>query len=192
MVELRHCTSHAHRCQERADEQSHGHLGSEPREDVRCSGACCMRSVAWLLLSFFAVEALGQDCAPLAMNRASARVEYDESASRTGHSTAIFFEPADTGALRARDEATGRVLWTFFPPELGQARTSGDLMTSIAVLRFDANADGVIDIARGDRVWLYFGLRRGGPWYYALDVTRRAPRVLWKAGSSQLDGLGEA
>jgi len=151
-----------------------------------------MRSVAWLLLSFVAVEALGQDCVPLAMQRASVRVEYDESSTGTGHSTAIFFEPADTGALRARDEATGRVLWTFFPPELGQARSSGDLMTSIAVLRFDANGDGVIDIARGDRVWLYFGLKRGGPWYYALDVTGRAPRVLWKAGSSQLDGLGEA
>ena len=100
--------------------------------------------------------------------------------------------PADTGALRAQDETTGRVLWTFFPPELGQARSSGDLMTSIEVLRFDANADGVIDTAGGDRVWLYFGLKRGGPWYYALDVTGRAPRVRWKAGSSQLDGLGEA
>jgi len=151
-----------------------------------------MRSVAWLLLCFVAVDALGQDCAPVAMKRASARVEYDQSASGTARSTAIFFEPADTGALRARDEATGRALWTFFPPELGQARGSGDLMTSIAVLRFDVNADGVIDTASGDRVWLYFGLKRGGPWYYALDVTGRAPRVLWKAGSSQLDGLGEA
>jgi type IV pilus assembly protein PilY1 len=151
-----------------------------------------VRSVAWLLLSVVAVEAPGQDRAPLAMAHASARVEYDDSASGTGRSTAIFFEPADTGALGARDEATGRELWTFFPPELGQARTSGDLMTQIAVLRFDANRDGVIDTARGDRVWLYFGLKRGGPWYYALDVTGRAPRVLWKAGSSQLEGLGEA
>jgi type IV pilus assembly protein PilY1 len=41
-------------------------------------------------------------------------------------------------------------------------------------------------------VWLYFGLKRGGPWYYALDVTGRTPRVLWKTGSSQLEGLGEA
>jgi type IV pilus assembly protein PilY1 len=151
-----------------------------------------VRSVAWLLLSFVAVEALAQNCAPVALKRASARVEYDQSASETGRSTAILFESADTGALRARDEATGRVLWTFFAPELGQARTSGNLMTSIAVLRFDANADGVIDIAGADRVWLYFGLKRGGPWYYALDVTGRAPRVLWKAGKSQLDGLGEA
>jgi type IV pilus assembly protein PilY1 len=151
-----------------------------------------MRFVAWLLLSFVALDALAQDCAPLAMKRASARVEYDQGAGGAGDSAVILFEPADTGALRARDEATGRVLWTFFPPELGQARSSGDLMTSISVLRFDANADGVVDTARGDRVWLYFGLKRGGPWYYALDVTGRVPRVLWKAGSSQLDGLGEA
>lgn len=151
-----------------------------------------MRSVAWLLLSLVAVEALGQNCAPVVLKRASARVEYDQSASETGRSATILFEPADAGALRALDEATGRVLWTFFAPELGQARTPGDLMTSISVLRFDANADGVIDVAGGDRVWLYFGLKRGGPWYYALDVTGRAPRVLWKAGSSQLEGLAEA
>lgn len=172
--------------------ESHGHLLSEPPEEVRCSGRCSVRAIAWLLLGFVAVDALGQDCVPVAMTRASARVEYDESASAKGRSTAILFESADTGALRARDEATGRVLWTFFAPELGQARTSGDLMTSIAVLRFDANGDGVIDIAGRDRVWLYFGLKRGGPWYYALDVTGRAPRVLWKAGGSQLQGLGEA
>jgi type IV pilus assembly protein PilY1 len=149
-------------------------------------------TVAWLLLSFVAVEALAQDSAPLVLNRASARVEYGQSASGTGRPAAILFEPASTGALRARDEATGRVLWTFFPPELGQARSSGDLMTSIAVLRFDANANGVIDPAGGDRVWLYFGLKRGGPWYYAIDATGRAPRVLWKADASQLEGLGEA
>jgi type IV pilus assembly protein PilY1 len=151
-----------------------------------------VRSVALLLFSFVAEQALGQDCASFAMQSTSTRVEYDQSASERGRSSAIVFEPADTGALRARDEATGRVLWTFFPPELGQARTSGDLMTSVAVLRFDANANGVIDIASGDRVWLYFGLKRGGPWYYALDVTGRAPRVLWKTGSAQLGGLGEA
>ncbi|HVY80535.1 MAG TPA: hypothetical protein VG994_06085, partial [Steroidobacteraceae bacterium] len=151
-----------------------------------------MRSAALLFFSFGAAQALAQDCVSFAMKSASARVEYDQGASGRGRSTAIVFEPADTGALRARDEATGRVLWTFFPPELGQARGSGDLMTSIAVLRFDANGNGVIDIASGDRVWLYFGLKRGGPWYYALDVTGRAPRVLWKTGSSQLGGLGEA
>jgi len=151
-----------------------------------------MRIVWCLLAAFLAIEALAQECAPVALKRPSVRVEYDRSATTTGRSNAILFEPLETGALRARDEGTGRVLWTFFAPELGQARAAGDLMTSLAVLRLDANRDGVIDNVGGDRVWLYFGLKRGGPWYYALDVIGRAPRVLWKAGSSHLDGSGEA
>ncbi len=61
-----------------------------------------MRSVAWLFLCFFAVEGFAQNCAPLALKRASVRVEYDQSESATGRSTAILFEPLDTGALRAR------------------------------------------------------------------------------------------
>lgn len=41
--------------------------------------------------------------------------------------------------------------------------------------------DGVISSAQGDRVWLFFGLRRGGKAYYALDATNpdAPPQGLW-------------
>lgn len=35
----------------------------------------------------------------------------------------------------------------------------------------DVDADGTIDVGDGDEVFLYFGLRRGGKSYYALDVS---------------------
>jgi type IV pilus assembly protein PilY1 len=71
------------------------------------------------------------------------------------------------------------------------ARTYG-LDGDIRVLRFDANEDGVLNPAAGDRAILYFGMRRGGRNYYALDVTNRAaPRLLWNLGPSELPGVGE-
>jgi type IV pilus assembly protein PilY1 len=36
---------------------------------------------------------------------------------------------------------------------------------------FDANGDGSIDSAGGDKAWIFFGLRRGGSSYYAIDVS---------------------
>ncbi len=71
------------------------------------------------------------------------------------------------------------------------ARTYG-LDGDIRLLRFDANQDGVLDAAGGDRAILYFGMRRGGRFYYALDVTNRAaPQLLWTLGPGNLPGIGE-
>ena len=45
----------------------------------------------------------------------------------------------------------------------------------------DVDRDGNIESADGDRVYLYFGQRRGGRGYYALDVTNPAlPVFLWQ------------
>ena len=52
-------------------------------------------------------------------------------------------------------------------------------------------ADGDADNGADDKVILYFGLRRGGGAYYALDVTTpAAPVFLWKLDSST-SGFGE-
>lgn len=61
------------------------------------------------------------------------------------------------------------------------------------------DSDGVIRVSDGDKVYLYFGLRRGGKAYYALDVTNpdAAPTLLWRllkttaAGSDFLE-LGQS
>ena len=58
---------------------------------------------------------------------------------------------------------------------------------SLAVYQSDDNGDGIVNGA--DKVWLYFGLRRGGRAYYALDVTdSAAPQFKWKITANS--GLG--
>ncbi|MES1944136.1 hypothetical protein PC39_08474 [Salinisphaera sp. PC39] len=57
------------------------------------------------------------------------------------------------------------------------------------------DTDGIINAADGDKVRLYFGLRRGGKGYYALDVTSpdSAPTGLWrieKTDGGDFDELG--
>lgn len=45
----------------------------------------------------------------------------------------------------------------------------------------DLNNNGVVDKANGDTAWLFFGVRRGGRSYYALDVTTPGvPELMWK------------
>jgi type IV pilus assembly protein PilY1 len=141
-----------------------------------------------LLLS----RASAQECVTAAMSPSVVHVEYDAVATAQGRSGVIVFEASDDGTLRARERTTDRELWAYQPPEVTAATAGRGLMTGVAVLRFDANGDGVIDASGGDKVWIYFGLKRAGPYYYALDVTHRTPDVLWTAGTDTLEGLGEA
>ena len=73
---------------------------------------------------------------------------------------------------------------------------------SMEVARLDRNGDGTIDSSAGDRVYLYFGMRRGGYHYYAVDVTTRtSPKLMWRIGradsgiavdsSKELPGVGQ-
>jgi type IV pilus assembly protein PilY1 len=94
--------------------------------------------------------------------------------------------------VQATDASSGATLWVFTPPDV-DVSTSGDRITDLRVLRFDANGDGTIDIIAGDKVWLYFGTRQGGPFYYALDISNRdRPQLMWTASSDSLDGLSNA
>ncbi len=136
--------------------------------------------------------AFAQECATSFVSRTSVRVDYQAAGSSAGRADALVFERSDVGLLRALDGTTGVELWAYQAPELATAAAARGLMTDLAVLRFDANGDGVIDASGGDKVWLYFGLKRGGAHYYALDVSDRLPRVLWKAGADALEGLGDA
>lgn len=52
----------------------------------------------------------------------------------------------------------------------------------------DANGNGVVD--SGDKVWAFFGMRRGGGSYYALDISiQNAPSLLWSKPINE-DRLG--
>jgi len=58
----------------------------------------------------------------------------------------------------------------------------------ISVFFDDKNKDGIV--GKGDRVWAFFGLRRGGNNYYGLDITKPdSPKVLW--GGPIVGGSGD-
>jgi type IV pilus assembly protein PilY1 len=153
---------------------------------------CLLADCVGFATSALAAEEDSPECASVAVGRASVKVVYDAGLAAAGGAGVIVFAGSESGEIAAIEEASGRVLWKYRPPELAAARVGTGLMTDLAVLRFDANNDGFIDADNGDRVWLYFGLKRGGPRYVALDVTHRAARPLWTAGADTLEGLSDA
>ncbi|MGH8478121.1 MAG: pilus assembly protein [Gammaproteobacteria bacterium] len=68
------------------------------------------------------------------------------------------------------------------PPIPGAGRDYGlDGPMTVWVKENPDDTDAEIEPAEGDHVYLYFGQRRGGSNYYALDVTNRtAPRLMWR------------
>ncbi len=115
---------------------------------------------------------------------------------------ALVFVATNDGYLHAIDVSTGEEQWSFIPQELlSELRllytnpTSGDtkhysLDGNLRVLKYDVDNDGVVDTADGDRVFLYFSMGRGGPNYYALDVTDKTqPKYMWTLDSSELGGI---
>ena len=138
--------------------------------------------------------------------------------------TVIYGGPADDpditlyattndGYLQAINAKTGQELWSFIPKEmlnrleplmLNDETDSRDygLDGSMEVARLDRNGNGTIESGDGDRVYLYFGMRRGGYHYYAVDVTTRtSPKLMWRIGradsgiaadsSKELPGVGQ-
>lgn len=62
---------------------------------------------------------------------------------------------------------------------------------SVSIYQQDVNDDGKIVAAAGDKVYLYIGMRRGGPLAYALDVSDPlAPKHLWKIDNA-MTGFSE-
>jgi type IV pilus assembly protein PilY1 len=113
----------------------------------------------------------------------------------------VVFLPTNDGYLHAFDTKTGEELWAFIPQEvlpqlkeLYKDETSATkhytLDGEITVLKYDVNADGIVDPSQNDRVLLFFGQGRGGNTYYALDVTDKSnPKFMW---SSSFPGGGQA
>jgi type IV pilus assembly protein PilY1 len=111
----------------------------------------------------------------------------------------VFFATND-GFLHALDIETGAERWAFIPPELLRDQLSlyynevtaekhygidGDLRVHMI-----GDHDNVIE--DDERVFLYFGLGRGGDMYYALDVTEPLePKFLFKLDGATLPHLGQ-
>jgi type IV pilus assembly protein PilY1 len=93
-------------------------------------------------------------------------------------SRSVIFAGANDGMLHAFDDTTGQELWAFIPPALLPSLkdlTGTSLVYYVdgspKVYSNDANKDGEINKADGDQAILVCGLRRGGWYYFALDVT---------------------
>lgn len=115
----------------------------------------------------------------------------------------VLYGTTNDGYLQAIDADDGSELWSFVPRELlvrieklyeneeVAARTYG-LDGDVEVLRIDNDNDGEIESADDDRVILFFGMRRGGSGYYAIDVTSKSnPKLLWSLGPADLPGIGQ-
>jgi type IV pilus assembly protein PilY1 len=107
------------------------------------------------------------------------------------------------GLLHMFNNSDGKESWAFFPKELGAALTkrrknSGTPGQNVygvdgAPVSYiiDANKDGTIRASDGDKAYVYFGLRRGGSLFYALDVTDPDnPVFLWSIDPTSV-GLSE-
>ena len=97
----------------------------------------------------------------------------------------------NAGLVHMFGNDNGQEDWAFFPKELASilrdrsqnARSSQNVygmdLTPVAYTR-DVNGDGTLDSGAGDKVWAYFGMRRGGQGYYALDVSNpESPSFMW-------------
>ena len=111
---------------------------------------------------------------------------------------------SNDGMLHAIDARNGAEWWAFAPAELlprlpklyaddaATKRVYG-LDGSVRAYKIDNNQNGIVEPGDGDKVLLFFGMRRGGSHMYALDVTTRsAPKLLWRAGAADdpAKGLG--
>jgi type IV pilus assembly protein PilY1 len=115
----------------------------------------------------------------------------------TGEPEIVVFSATNDGYLHAADGATGQELWSFIPRELlgnladlyfdenvnfKNYGIDGDIIPLLA----DRNEDGKIEPGT-DFAYLFFGLRRGGDTYFALDVTdKNAPKLKWTRTFNEL------
>ena len=102
--------------------------------------------------------------------------------------TSVIFAGANDGMLHAFSDDNGSELWAFIPPDLLTSLKGliGSTLTYFVdgapkATVIDQDMDGVVEPADGDQVILVFGERRGGSYYYALDVTDpTTPLFLWE------------
>ncbi|SKA92485.1 Tfp pilus assembly protein, tip-associated adhesin PilY1 [Thiothrix eikelboomii] len=113
---------------------------------------------------------------------------------------------SNEGYLHAFDTATGVEKWAFMPSVLlKNIKTlyENPLTTQhlygvdgpLTVWYYDKNNDGQIKPDDQDKIYVYFGLRRGGSAYYALDITdMSAPSLAWVVDDTTagFNNLGES
>jgi type IV pilus assembly protein PilY1 len=130
-------------------------------------------------------------------------VIYGGTQSSPDITDAVVYSPTNDGMLHAIDAETGDELWSFMPQDvldnilplyLSTATSSKHyaLDADVRALKYDVDQNGIVEPGDGDRVILYFGQRRGGGNYFAVEVTDRdQPEHLFTIGATQLANLGQ-
>jgi len=134
-------------------------------------------------------------------------VAYTGDSQASTQEDMLFFTSND-GAFHAVDTSTGDELFAFIPKNLlpnqlvyfdndPDADRSYGLDGPLTIWREENpdDADITIDASDGDHVYAYFGMRRGGENYYALDATNlNEPKLMWTifGGSAGFQDMGES
>jgi type IV pilus assembly protein PilY1 len=129
---------------------------------------------------------------PLVVNYASYVFSVANEADCTVNK-ALVIAGANDGMLHAFQDCNGKEAWAFIPPDmlpnlryLAASAHTYFVDGSPTVYRYDADSDGTIEIADGDRVIVLFGERRGGGYYYALDISDpHSPSYFWRIGAAE-------
>jgi type IV pilus assembly protein PilY1 len=118
-----------------------------------------------------------------------------------GQRDGLLFLATNDGMLHALDLETGVEQWAFIPPEFlddqvvlyGNDTTANKHYGIDGDLRVHMIGDHDNLVEAGERVFLYFGMGRGGDFYYALDITSpTAPKLQWSIGRPTLTKLGQS
>ena len=108
----------------------------------------------------------------------------------------------NAGFFHMFENQTGNESWAFLPRELmpilserRKNRVSSEKIYGVdgsaTIYTVDKSNDGTINPAEGDKVWVFFGLRRGGSSYYGLDISDPdSPKLLWSVNPSS-NGFSE-
>jgi type IV pilus assembly protein PilY1 len=127
---------------------------------------------------------------PLVVNYTSYTFSTANEADCAINKTLVYVGGND-GMLHAFKDCDGSEAWAFIPQDLliNLGHMTGNTHTyfvdsSPSVYIYDANNNG--NIESGDKVIMLFGERRGGGFYYALDITNPvAPVYLWRLSSTE-------
>lgn len=117
--------------------------------------------------------------------------EHDDKNDSTHHQ--VIFAGTNEGYLHAFDTHSGEELWAFMPRSLLK-----NIKPQYDDNEFRGHRYGVDGFAtvwqNGSDTYLYFGMRRGGNAYYALNITNvEQPKLMWKieGGSGDFTHLGQ-
>ncbi len=132
-----------------------------------------------------------------------ASVIYGGSVATPDVKDAVIYATTNDGYVHALDADTGVELWSFIPQEILTSllplyindplpNKHFGVDGNITALKIDINKNGIVEPAGGDMVLVFFGMRRGGDTYYALNVTdKNAPQLLWMRNAGDFPLLGQ-